>query len=125
MVVTAVWGTEELIHFHAALYIKHKDEMKKRVTRRAAWILRKNGWSSGSHHTTPPLFQNGWFFQKLFFKSSLLLDGYSATFKYLFQTAATTFAFSFVWFLFIGRKSNWGLSVKGSNIYNLPNVKLN
>ena len=53
-------------------------------------------------HTTPnhPPPQNWTFFQKLFFKSSLLLNGYSALFKYVPQIAATTFAFSSVCFFF-------------------------
>ena len=39
------------------------------------------------------------FIQKLFFKSSLLINS-SAAFKYVPQTIATTFAFSFVCFFF-------------------------
>ena len=40
------------------------------------------------------------FFQKRLFKSSLLLIGYSAAFKYVPQLAATTFAYSSVAILF-------------------------
>ena len=51
-----------------------------------------------SHQTTT--LPKWMIFQKLFFKSSLLLNGYSAAFKYIPQTAATIFAFGSVCFFY-------------------------
>ena len=67
-VVAAVWGTI-FIQFHALLY-----RFSARAIWRKGWIRRtdawqngcsKKGWSSGSHHTKPPPFQNGCSFKKI------------------------------------------------------------
>ena len=77
--VLAAAGGMELIQFHAAPAIVHQDDPKKRMNRiMATW---QNGCfekSSGSHHTktSPPGTLSKWMLsQKLFFKSSLLLNG--------------------------------------------------
>ena len=81
--VVAVWGTE-LIQFLAALDISTRMILKKRVNRiKAAW---RNGcfekmddhlvYTIPNHHPTKMVLS-----QKLLFKSSLLLIGYSTAFK--------------------------------------------
>ena len=77
--VLAAAGGMELTQFHAAPAIVHQDDSKKRMNRiMATW---QNGCfekSSGSHHTktSPPGTLSKWMLsQKLFFKSSLLLNG--------------------------------------------------
>ena len=53
-------------------------------------------------HTIPNHYSTKWmFFQKLLFKSSLLLNGHSAAFKDVPQTAARTFAFSSAFILLL------------------------
>ena len=61
-VVAAVWGTE-LIQFLVTLDIFHQDDFEEKYEYLKGylvkWMLWKNGWSSGSHHTKPPPVQNG------------------------------------------------------------------
>ena len=38
---------------------RSKEMDEKKNGHLAEWMLRKNGWSSGSHHTKPPCSQNG------------------------------------------------------------------
>ena len=56
-------------------------------------------WFKPHQTTTLPKWM---FLQKLFFKSSLMISGYSAAFNSVPQTAATTFAFTSVCFFFYG-----------------------
>ena len=58
-------------------------------------------------HTIPNHNPPKWMFcQKLFLKSSLLQNIYSASFKYVPQTTVTTFAFSSICFFFYGTEAN-------------------
>ena len=66
--------------------------------RLAEWMLRKNRWSSGSHHIKPPPSPNGYSSNNLS-SNHPCCQMASAAFKYIPQTAAKTFAFSSVWFV--------------------------
>ena len=97
VVVAAAWGTE-LVKFLAALAIF---DLKKRINR----ITANNGMDalkSWMVHTIPnhhPIQKCMDVLKKIFFKSSLLLNGYYTAFKYVPTPAATTFAFPSVFIL--------------------------
>ena len=57
-VAVAVWGTEFYFLPHKTFSMILKKRMNRIKGYLAEWILWKNRWSSGSHYTKPPPYQN-------------------------------------------------------------------